>query len=359
MKIADKYILKEFIKGFLLSLIGLLAIFIIVDVFEQISKFVDKEVPVLVIIQYYFYLIPWIIGTTISPIACLLGCFISIGNLSRYFELAALKFSGLSPYRILLPLLIAGLILSGLTFGLNETLMPLTNQKKLLLEEEKINKRPERALNPSKNIYYSGKDNRFYRIKFIDPKEGIIQGLTIYEFSSGHTLEKRFDAPKAVWKDDKWELFNGSERIFKTHSFEDIYFNSLVLNIREKPLDFVKLRKPPLSMGFFEFKRHIENLQRGGEDITKELVDLWTRISFPFMNLIVILLGFPLATKVRNIGFIIGFASALFVSFIYWGLMQLAKAFGHTGTLSPVLASVLPNLFFIIAGAFLLWKLRK
>ena len=365
MKIADRYILKEFIKGFLFSLIGLLAIYIIVDVFEQISKFVDKEVSVFVIIQYYFYQIPWIIGTTISPIACLLGCFISIGNLSRRFELAALKFSGLSSYRILLPLLWAGLVLSGLTFAINETLMPLANQKKSALEREKINKLPKRTISPSKNIYYSGEDNRFYRIKFIDPKKGIIQGLTIYEFFSDHTLKRRFDAPKAVWsqdslgKDGKWELFNGSERVFKEHLFEDIYFNSLVLNIKEKPLDFVKLRKPPLSMGFFEFKHHIENLQRGGEDVTKKEVDLWTRVSFPFMNLIVILLGFPLATKVRNIGFIIGFAAALFVSFIYWGLMQLAKAFGHTGTLSPILASVLPNLFFIVIGAFLLWKLRK
>ncbi len=359
MKIVDRYILKEFIRGFLFSLVGLLAIYIIVDVFEQISKFVDKEVSILVIIQYYFYQIPWIIGTTISPIACLLGCFISIGNLSRQFELAALKFSGLSSYRILLPLFVAGFVLSGLTFVINETLMPKANQKRLLLEREKINKLPKRAVKPSKNVYYSGEDNRFYRIKFIDPKKGIINGLTIYEFFPNHTLKRRFDAKKAIWKNGKWELFDGAERIFKAHLFEDIYFNSLVLNIKESPLDFVKLRKESLSMGFFELRQHIKKLQKSGEDVTKKLVDLWTRVSFPFMNLIVILIGFPLATKVRNTGFIIGFAAALLVSFIYWGLMQLARAFGHTGSLSPMLASILPNSFFIIIGIFLLWKLRK
>lgn len=359
MKITDRYIVCEFIKGFLFSLVGLLVIYIIVDIFEHISKFVDNEVAFFVMIQYYIYQIPSIIGTTLSPIACLLGCFISVGNLSRHFELAAMKFSGMSAYRIGLSLLWMGFILSIIILGLNETLSPVANQKKIELERERIEKRPKQHIVPSRDIYYSGEDNKFYHIRFIDPRQGVIKGLTIYEFFANYSLKRRIDSRDAVWKEKHWELFNGSEKIFNPGSYMEIAFDTLILNIKETPLDFVKEIKSAISMGFFEFKRYITKLQRGGEDVTKQLVDLYTRLSFPFMNLIVILLGFPLASKIRNIGFIVGFAIALFVSFMYWGLMQLAKAFGYTGALSPFIASVLPNIAFLVASAILIWKLRK
>lgn len=359
MKIVDRYILSEFIRGFLISLVGLLVIYIIVDMFEHISKFVDNEVPVLGIIQYYVYQIPWIIGTTLSPIACLLGCFISVGNLSMHFELAAFRFSGMSSYRLCLSLLGVGVVLSTLILGMNETLSPITNQKEIDLERSKIQKHSNPYVVPSKGIYYSGEDNKFYHIKFIDPRKGIVTGLTIYEFMPDYSVKSRIDAPRAVWQKNKWHLFDGSIKLFKPNSFEQIDFDSLILNLSETPLDFVKESKPTMAMGFPEFKRYISKMQRSGEDVTKQMVDLYTRLSFPFMNLIVILLGFPLASKVRNIGFIIGFAIALFVSFMYWGLMQLAKALGQANRLSPIIASVLPNIVFLVAATVLIWKFRK
>ncbi|MBI4721971.1 MAG: LptF/LptG family permease [Candidatus Stahlbacteria bacterium] len=359
MKIADRYIMKEFVRGLFISLVGLLVIYIIVDVFEQISKFVDNGVSVYVIMQYYIYQIPWIIGTTLSPIACMLGCFISIGTLSRHFELAAFRFSGASAYRLSLPIFGIGIVFSVLVLVVNETLSPLLSQKKIELESERINKRPKVSIVPSRNIYYTGEDNKFYHIKYIDPRQGVIQGLTIYEFGVDYSIKRRSDAVRAVWDGRDWTLIKGSIKVFNPDAFAEMTFDSLVLGLKEAPLDLVKEVKSPLGMGFFEFRRYINKMQRGGEDVNKELVDLWTRLSFPFMNLIVLLLGFPLASRVRNTGFIIGFAIALFVSFLYWGFMQLAKAFGHSGLLSPAVASIMPNLIFFVGAAVLIWRFRK
>ena len=359
MKIADKYIIKDFIIGFLWSLFALVSIYIIVDAFESVSTFVDKKATIFTIIQYYVYQIPWIIGTIVCPVACLLGCFISVGNLSKHFELVALRAAGMSMYRLFLPLFFGGFILSWIVLGMNETILPWTNQKMLTLQREKINKLPKITVTPSTNIYYSGEGNRFYRMKFIDPANGVIKGLTIYEFLSDYTIKERVDAPRAVWKAGQWKLFDGSKRIFKNHSVTIIYFDSLLIRLKETPLDFVKGVKPALSMGFFEFREYTKKLQSQGKDVTKELVDLYSRISFPFMSLIVLLLGFPLASKVRSMGFVVGFATALLVSFSYWGLMQLAKAFGHAGILTTFPASLLPNAVFIVVGAILLYKVRK
>jgi lipopolysaccharide export system permease protein len=359
MKLVDKYITKEFLRGFFISLVGLLAVYIIVDIFEQISKFVDYNVSTTFIILYYIYQIPWIIGTTLSPIACILGCFLSVGNLSKHFELAAFRFSGMSFYRLCRSPVIIGIVLSIMILGMNEFISPIGCQKKIELERKYLRKRPSHSITIGKEIYYSGENSKFYHIKFIDSRKGIIKGFTIYEFSPDYTLKKRTDAPHGRWRDGKWELFNGTQKIFSPRLFREINFDTLILHLKEKPQDFLRERKKPMAMGFFEFKEYIHKLRCSGEDITKPLVDLYLRISFPFMNLIVILLGFPIASKVRNIGFIIGFGVALFVSFIYWGLMQIAKAFGHAEILSPLFASILPNFAFLMVTLFLIWKFRK
>jgi lipopolysaccharide export LptBFGC system permease protein LptF len=242
---------------------------------------------------------------------------------------------------------------------MNEIVSPVANQRRLKIEYEKIEKVPRRTPTHGENIYYSGEDNRFYHLKFIDALKGVVIGFTIYEFSPTHKLERRVDAKKAIWDKGRWHLIDGSTKVFKMDSFEQLSFDSLILTLKEKPSDFIKGTKHPISMGLFEFKRYIEKLQKSGEDVTKQLVNFYTRISFPFMNLIVILLGFPLASRVRSIGVIIGFTVALLVSFIYWGLMQLAKAFGHAGTLAPVVASILPNTVFIVAGIILMWRFKR
>lgn len=108
-----------------------------------------------------------------------------------------------------------------------------------------------------------------------------------------------------------------------------------------------------------ELRNYIKNLNRQGEDSSGSVVDFYLRIAFPFMNLMVILLGFPLASKVRTLGFVLGFAIALFSSFVYWGLAQVAKAFGHAGIMPPFFAAFMPDMVFLVVGAGLFYKFRK
>ncbi|MFA5033992.1 MAG: LptF/LptG family permease [bacterium] len=361
MKIADRYILKEFIISFIWSLIGLLVIYVIVDIFEQISTYVDNKASLWNIIQYYLYQTPYLIGTLLSPVSCLLACVISIGNLSRRLELMSLKLAGISPERLFLPMLWIGLLISGIVFVLNETVAPPITQKSLIIRDKNIKKQNEKKLTPNYDVYYSDDNNHFYYIKFINPQEGIITGFTMYELLKSYSVKERLDAKNAVYRNNGWWLYDGSKYVFNDNesNYEVVYFDSMFLKIEEGPRDFVKEVKSELGMGFVEFRNYIKKLQRKGEDITKELVDLNFRISFPFMNLIVILLGFPLAGKVRNIGFIVGFAIALFFSFLYWGISQLVRAYGHAGFLSPLLAGLLPDILFIAIGIVLFYKYRE
>lgn len=359
MKISDRYLLKGFIKSFIISLLGFVAVYIIVDVFEHMAKFVDYGASFFSIVKYYFYQIPWIIGYTVSPIACILGCFISIGNFSRHLEIAVLRFSGVSVYRLILPFVYFGIILSTCILCMNEFLVPILNEKKEYVEKYEIRKIGKVDRLSANDVYYNGEGNKFYHINFVDATKSTVYKITIYEFNEDGKLAKRTDATKGIYKNKKWQFFNGNIRYFGEDFLKTIYFDTLSIKLNETLNEFIKEEKAPLSMNFFEFKNYIEKMKRCGKDTIKEMVDLYLRISFPFMNLIVIFLGLPLAIKVRNIGFIVGFGVSLFVSFLYWGISQLFKALGQIGTLSPFLVSILPNVFFLIVGLILLFYVRK
>ena len=104
MKILEKYLIKQFLATQLFALIAFAAIFIIIDIIGFLDKFIDHSVSFSMLIQYYIFYLPYIIILTL-PVATLLASLFSVGQLSRYNEITAMRASGLSIYRILSPLL--------------------------------------------------------------------------------------------------------------------------------------------------------------------------------------------------------------------------------------------------------------
>ena len=100
-------------------------------------------------------------------------------------------------------------------------------------------------------------------------------------------------------------------------------------------------------------------MKKTGKDPSKALVELYTKISFPFVTFIIIILGAPLSADTRRSGLALGFGLSLLISFIYWGLLQVSKAYGIKGNVPPVLAAWLPNIIFAAIGIFLIIRIRK
>lgn len=356
MRILDKYILKEFIKGFLLCLVALIFVYIIVDLFDHISRFIDKDVGVFGVLQYYTYELPSAVNL-LCPIAILVACFVSIGNMSRHFELVAIRGSGVNPLRITLPLIILGCIVMICMFFSGQTLVPRSLEAKEKFKREKINKLPPKRVGSARNVYFVGENNRFYKIDFVDGSNNTVRGITVYTFSDDMRLSERIDAKSGKYKKPIWIFYGGIIRRWgNTDNLEWAFrFDTLKVDwLREGICMLLQERKRPETMNYAELKRYIDFRRRGGYDVTGELSDLYYMISYQFINLIIILLGVPLAIKVRTSGLILGFAVAMFSSFLYWGFTQLGRAFGRAGVISPALGSWLPNIIFAVAGTVLI-----
>lgn len=356
MGILNRYILKEFIKGMIICLLVILFVYIIVELFENISKFVDKGVGLYDILRYYTYEIPEALNL-VFPISLLIACFISIGSMSKNFELVAIRASGINPARIISPLIVLGFIVVIVMFFVSQTILPRSMQAEERFKREVIDKLPPKKTSVAKDVYFVGEGNRLYHINLIDGSDNSVKGVIIYTFSSEMSLVERIDAKAGVYREPFWVFYNGVIRRWNGGDEKEVTlrFDTLKVDwLKEGIAELLQERKKPETMNYLELRRYIDFRRRGGYDVTGELSDLYYMISYQFINLIIILIGVPLASKVRTSSFALGLAIAMLSSFLYWGFTQLGRAFGKAGIISPALGSWLPNLIFALAGAVLI-----
>ena len=127
MTVLDKYVLRKFIINLLFSIGAFVIIFLVVDLIENIDKFIDRDAEVSTVFIYYVYYIPYIINLTL-PISMLLSCLFTLGSMSQHNEIVAQKSAGISLYRIFTPLFIFSFFISIGAGLFSEFVVPWTNQ---------------------------------------------------------------------------------------------------------------------------------------------------------------------------------------------------------------------------------------
>ena len=149
----DKYLLSQFFTVLSISLLGFLAVFLVVDLIENLDRFVDNGVPIMVTITYYIYTIPWFISVAL-PMSMLMSTVFSIGVMVKRNEWTAMKSTGISLYRLSAPLLLVGMIISILSFLLDNQLVSYGNKKRYTIDRDYLKKKSRHKIKSSlKNIF--------------------------------------------------------------------------------------------------------------------------------------------------------------------------------------------------------------
>jgi lipopolysaccharide export system permease protein len=360
MKVLDKYLLREFLKALLFVLIAFIFIFIVVDLFDDLSKFIEKRVAILDILLFYLYQTPSI-AVLVFPVGVLLSLFFSLGMMAKHFEILALKANGISLYRIFATYLIAGFIMSFGVILINELVVPFANEQMKTHKRTKINKLPPIDYQMQNNLKYLGENGYTYSIRTYDGKKQVIKEVTVLKFNEEYKIESRIDAARAVWQDSLWQFQDGYIRYFSDSLEQRVdHFSARDFpELAEKPDDFSRRVKSIDEMNYAELRNYLQKMRRTGKDPSKALVELYTKISFPFATVIIILLGAPLSADSRRSGLALGFGLSLLVSFIYWGVLQVSKAYGINGNVPPLLSAWIPNIVFMVIGGFLMVRIKK
>ncbi len=360
MKIITIYILKKFTSSLFFSLVALCIIFVIVNLLENLDDFLDQNATIDVIIKYYLYFLPEIIKLTI-PISVLLSALFSVGNLSVNNEITALKASGISLYQILMPFLLVSVLISFIHLYFNGWIVPKVNQKKIVIENQYMNKISSGG--PLYNLYFRDSPTKNVIMAYYIPEEKYGTNITIELFNNQihPRIVKRYESEKLIWDSSQgnWKLVNGLIRDFEDNKITFQKFDTILAEISFTHEQIVNIRKTTDEMTFDELEGYINLLEKGGRDVRKQRIDLYGAYAFPFANVIVIIFAVPFSSIRRKSGIAIQIAAAMIVAFFYLLFTKLGQSIGYAYNLSPIVSAWLANIVFFIVGLFNLLKTRS
>ncbi len=367
IKIVDSYLLGKFIKAIILSLIIFVIVMHLIHLIEHLDTYIDKHASIIDVIKFYLYYTPFIIVLTI-PVATLLGAIFTIGLMARRNELLAIKASGISLWRVALPLMVAGLVISITVFVASEKILPYTNQEKSELRYAKIEKNPNYNEEYYTNFHRRGDYGRIFNFRLYNPNQLIGKNIQIQTYNDNRLMES-IDAAELDWKDTVWVAYDGTRTIFSSADQPQkhdsiIQFDTLRLAyLTEKPERFTRRKIDPRDFGYDQsiksLKEEIANREKNGISSTPERVYLMFKYSLPMTSFIIVLIAVPLAADPRRSSPAIGFAFAIGISFTYMILFEVFRTLGTSGRLSPPLSAWSINAIFFLIGIFMMIKARK
>ncbi len=359
-RVLNRYVLREYLKVFSLSLSSLLLIYLIVLFFQKIELFIKHQASFTLIFLYLLYKTPEVIFQWTLPYGALLATLLTLGTLSRHSEIIAMKAGGVSLYRIIFPLFIIALFMGFCSFLGNEYLVPHANQEARYLLSVQVKKETPASFFKNYKIWYRS-DHHIFNIQLLDPENKALKGFTLYKFDDQFRCLQRIDANEVKWINGKWKFSDGSVRDFdEGGSIQTTPFKELELSLTETWESLQGIERRSLEMSYTELSTYIKKIKSAGYDSTRYLVDLYAKLSYPFLNLIMILIGVPFALKTgRSGGVALNIGVSVMIGFAYGVAFYVFLSFGKSGVLSPFLSSWIPTILFGLAGIFTLMSLRQ
>ncbi len=357
--IVDLYVLRRFVYFFLLIMVAFLFLFEIFTFFELAEDIRRHNVPFMIVIKYFVFLIPYSVYQ-FTPLGALVSVLVTLGVLSKNNEIIAFKASGISLYRLAIPLLISGLAIATALLILDDTYLPYANQRQDELRAIIKGRPPQTHTRPERWIF--GENSKVYNYDLFDSKQKLFGGLTVIELDPvTYQMRRRIYATRATWlpSENTWGLESGWVRDFSGGSvsryapFKVTSFPELT----EPPSYFNREVIQAFQMSWRELRRYIAGLRDAGFDVSSLTVQLHKKIAYPLIAPISMMLAVPFALFVGSRGAVGGIAIGVGIGISYWALSALTEAMGGIGQLPPFLAAWSPDLIFFFLALYFFFKM--
>lgn len=356
----DRHIIRRFLTGYLVLTAALIVFFVVLHYVEFVDDFMDRGATLRqVFLTYYPAYIPEIVKLT-SPLATFIACVHLTGRLAQSLQLSALQTSGVSLYRLMVPYMLVGIVITAGVFMFNGWVVPKSNQVVLEFEQEYLRDGP-RQLDIS-DIHRQNSPRSVIIVGYYDKNTNIGHRATLEEFQ-GDQLTSRIDADRLEWRDEieKWRLRNVVMRTFDSSGLEErTTYVQIDTTLNVFPRDFARTERDVESMTIPAAGEYVESLKRSGADnLGRTMVNYFSKFSYPFANFILVILGVPLAAVRRRGGQAIQLGLGLLFAFCYLAVMKVIEPFGYSEMLSPVVTAWFPHALFAVVALVVLARTRK
>ncbi|MHB1001604.1 MAG: LptF/LptG family permease [Armatimonadota bacterium] len=371
MKLLYRHILRELIGPFLFGVAAFTSImFAGKELFKITELLAEFGAPPLTAIELVILFLPSLVVMTL-PMSMLLTALLGFGRLSGDSEVVALFASGISLYRIALPVVIMAVIVTAGGFVLNEVVAPEAS-----LEHERIMKaftKEESASSGKPFIAIDSDDNITNTVVYVQGGLNIATGklreVAVIQYKDNKPSVFIY-ANEAVWDRELEDVENGKAWVFKNGYYNSLGTESRIItqfskldthevNIGKTPDELALYQKKPDQMSFNQLKGYITMLQSQGQDVNEFRVKLYQKVALPLSSLIFALIGIPLGLRPQRSSSAMGLGLSIVIIFSYWVLMHYMTILGNNGVVSPAAASFIPTLVGTFIGTVLIIKAAK
>jgi LPS export ABC transporter permease LptG len=358
-RIVDRYVIRGFCFYFVLVLIVFVSLFTVVTLFELLPDIVNNHAKISTVILYFIFYSPQMLFWVV-PLTVLLAILINLGTLTKANEILAIKAAGMSLYRLSMPLLFMGLLISGAIYLMQDFMLPYTNQRQDEYRDLIKGRPPQSYRNPDRK-WMAGSDNRIYHYSGFNYQKNEFSNLSIFKFDAdSFNLHEWTFASRGNWNGSAWELHNVAVHRMTPSGVDPSVKPepTMITTGMDRPEYFKGDVRTASQMNYGELDKYIDELQKKQFDVTSLTVDLYRKLSFPLVSFIMVLLGIPFSFTTGRKGAFYGIGICIGLGILYWSTFELFGKLGDINRLSPMVAAWFPNLIFGLGGTWMMLRVK-
>ena len=349
-----EYILRKLIPFFIVSLIFIALILNLVDLFMNISRYLEMSVPAKQVFRVMLLYIPKTIWYA-APIAFLFSVTYILSDLYSKNEMEALFASGVSLFQFVMPVLVVAIFLSVGMFFLEDKLVVSTLEQKTTLQKELLEQLE--SANNENIVVLSDSGKVIYKARRYRDSNKKLENVFFVLRNEDKKLQAIIHADQAIWNEEKnvWELekavqfeSRGETLVKTTVSIE--YTSRLTENYEI----FRKTTVDVASVNVADAKVYINHLKKAGLPYNEPLSVYYKKFAFPFILFIAAFLAIGLTGKTRKNVLLISLSLSIAAVVLFYVFQMATMVLAKTGVMTPFMGAWLPDIVFIFIAGFLL-----
>jgi lipopolysaccharide export system permease protein len=355
MKILNKYLLKEIVSNVLMVMLALIAMFSFFDLIQELDALGKGSYGLGKILLFVLLSAPGHVYD-VMPVAVLVGCMYSLGQLARYSELVVLRVSGLSIFDIAVLLLKIGAIFTIITFLIGELVTPFSEKT---AQRMRIKATDSVVAQEFRSGLWVKDGNSFINVEEVLP-DATLLNIHIFDFDKNAKLISTRNAKAGEFKNESWKLKDVSDTSFgkdsvKVSQSAEATWQSL---IRPELLNVLLIM--PEKMSAWNLYTYINHLSINKQKTTRYEVALWAKMIYPLACMVMVVLALPFGFVQQRAA---GASTKIFVGIMLGVMYQiLNRVFAHLGLLNdwpPLFSAIMPTIMFLMAGVSMLLYVER
>ncbi|PID30205.1 MAG: hypothetical protein CR982_01490 [Candidatus Cloacimonadota bacterium] len=371
MNILTRYIIKEHVFPFFISLGVILFLFVLNLVLRMMGDFVGKGIDLLVIMEFFFLSLGWILALAI-PMSVLVASLMAYGRLAQDNEFAVMQASGISILKIMAPSLVMGLLLSWGMLSFNNYILPEMNHKNKLLRRSIQRKKPLAIIEPG--FFIDDIPGMIIKAEDVDRENKILKKIILIQKNKRSNARRTITAERGrVFFDEKtsyhnFEFFNGELSnldLKNSDNYVSSKFSKMVIRVLDKKSNFTVSKSNYYSnreKSADSLRSKISRLKSRKSSpkiIAAVEVELYKKYSISFACLLFVLIGAPLGLMSGKSGLGASAVLSIIIFIFYWVFLMSGEDLADRGLMNPFFAMWNANIIMGILGLIMMWQASR